>query len=202
MEHPERLNKPYTWRKPSRVFVNSMSDMFHEVVSDAFISEVFEVMADTPQHTYQILTKRPERAATWGGPWPENIWMGSTIESDKHLDRADRLRESGAQTLFLSCEPLLGPLTGLNLTGIDWVIAGGESGRHMKNPCDPRWMKMEWARELRDICGDYKSAFFYKQDSGIRTEMRPWLVEEDGTCWKWEQYPDQLSAPLLVNTAA
>lgn len=201
--HPERLRKPYTWKQPSRVFVNSMSDLFHEQVPDEFIARVFAVMVDTPQHTYQILTKRPERAAAWVGPWPENIWMGTSVEDARVLSRIDALRQCGAQTRFLSCEPLLGPLgPDLDLSDIHWVIAGGESGQHMKSLSNPRWMRPEWARELRDACVSQDVAFFFKQDSGIRTELRPWLVEEDGSRWTWEQYPHQLTPPERVSIAA
>lgn len=158
--HPDRLRKPYGWKKPSRVFVNSMSDLFHAQVPDAFIAGVFAVMADTPQHTYQILTKRPERAATWPGPWPANIWQGTSVEDSKALTRVDAIRRCGAKTKFLSCEPLLGDLTGIDLTGIDWVIAGGESGTHLKSPADPRWMRMAWARNLRDASVRDGAAYF------------------------------------------
>lgn len=198
--HPERLNKPYTWKKPSRVFVNSMSDLFHRMVPDEFIGQTFAVMANTPQHTYQILTKRPERAADWPGPWPENIWMGTSVEDQRVVSRIDEIRRCGAQTKFLSCEPMIGPID-YDMSGIDWVICGGESGRHM-TPGNPRWLRMEWARHLRDISEDAGAAFFFKQDSGIRTEMRPWLVEEDGSCWEWHQYPGHHPAPVRVNTAA
>lgn len=198
--HPARLRKPFTWKKPSRVFVNSMSDLFHEVVPGAFIADVFEVMVATPQHTYQILTKRPERAAEWGGPWPANVWLGTSVEDQRVANRIDAIRRCGAQTKFLSCEPLIGPLD-YDMAGIDWVICGGESGRHM-TAGNPRWMQMEWARRLRDTCEDAGTAFFFKQDSGSRTEMRPWLVEEDGSCWEWHQYPGHHAAPVRVNIAA
>lgn len=199
--HPERLTKPLGFKKPSMVFVNSMSDLFHEQVPDEFIARVFDVMVRTPQHTYQILTKRPERAATWPGPWPANIWQGTTVEDQRVAHRVDSLRHSGAQTRFLSVEPMIGPVD-LDLTGIHWVICGGESGRHLTGPQHPRWMRMEWARSLRDQCVDQNVAFFFKQQSGVRTEMRPWIVEEDGSCWTWHQYPGHLDPPERVNTAA
>jgi protein gp37 len=198
--HEDRLPAPYKWKEPSRVFVNSMSDLFHELVPDDFIARVFAVMVDTPQHTYQILTKRPERAAAWAGPWPRNIWMGTSVEDDRVMDRIDALRPCKAETLFLSCEPLLGPLPNIDLRRIAWVIAGGESGRHLSEPrFKRRWMRMKWARELRDACVAQGTAFFFKQDSGARTELRPWLVEEDGTRWRYEQYPHEpLAAPVRV----
>lgn len=198
--HPERLRKPYSWKRPSRVFVNSMSDLFHPMVPDEFVARVFAVMVETPQHTYQVLTKRPERAAAWPGPWPANVWMGTSVEDQRVVGRIDWLRQCAAQTKFLSCEPLIGRVDH-DLTGIDWVIVGGESGRHMK-PGNPRWMDMEWARHLRDLALAAGAAFFFKQDSGIRTELRPWLVEEDGSRWRWHQYPGHHTPPERVNSAA
>jgi protein gp37 len=182
--HPERLRKPYSWREPRRVFVNSMSDLFHPLIPDQYIERVFTVMCDLPKHTFQILTKRPDRAAEWDGPWPEHIWMGTSVENAREKHRIDALRQCGAAVRFLSAEPLLGPLGELDLTGIDWVIVGGESG--------PRYrpMRHEWARAIRDACQAAHVAFFFKQDSGPRTEMRPWL---DGMIW--EQYPGNLIEP-------
>jgi len=172
------------WRQPCRVFVNSMSDLFHPLVPDEFVAQVFAVMSDLPQHTFQILTKRPERAASWPGPWPPNIWMGTSVEDSRVLDRIDALRYCSAVIRFVSAEPLLGSLGNPNLEGIHWVIVGGESGPHY------RPMDHDWARELRDACVAAGIAFFFKQDSGPRTEMRPWL---DGMIW--EQYPNDLAPP-------
>jgi protein gp37 len=134
--HPDALMIPLGWRQPRVVFVNSMSDLFHARVPLAFILQVFEVMAETPRHTYQVLTKRAHRLVRIAGnlEWPSNVWMGVSVESPDQYDR------------ILSCEPLLGSLPGLPLTGIDWVIAGGESGFHAR-PVDP-----EWIRDLRDQC--------------------------------------------------
>lgn len=205
--HPNRLKKPYTWKKPSRVFVNSMSDLFHPLVPDEYIAQVFEVMNDLPQHTFQILTKRPERAAEWPGPWTDNIWQGTSVEDYRVAHRIDSLRECAAKTRFLSCEPLIGPLGDVSFDGIHWVIVGGESGPHMKSgPDNPRWMRQEWARQIRDHCVRDGVAYFYKQDSGVRTEMRPWLVEEDGSCWEWHQFPltggaVEFAEPALVNSS-
>lgn len=197
-----KLHEPYKLKEPSRVFVNSMSDLFHPLVPDDYIARVFEVMNGLPQHTFQILTKRPERAAEWPGPWTENIWQGTSVEDHRVSHRIDALRECEAQTRFLSCEPLIGSLGDISFEGIHWIIVGGESGPHMKGgPDNPRWMKQEWARDIRDACIRDEAAFFYKQDSGVRTEMRPWLVEEDGSCWEWHQFPDYLAEPALVNTA-
>lgn len=197
--HPERLGKPLKFKPGTRVFVNSMSDLFHPQVPDEFIAQVFDVMARTPHVTYQILTKRPERVATWPGPWPANIWQGTSVEDARVTHRIDALRQCGAAVKFLSCEPLIGPLGPVDLTGIDWVIVGGESGTHLKSPADPRWMRQEWARDLRDQCVAASVAYFYKQDSGPRTELRPWLVEEDGSRWRWHQYPGDLTPPELVD---
>jgi protein gp37 len=182
--HPERLRKPYGWRAPKRVFVNSMSDLFHEAIPDDYIRDVFEVMADLPQHTFQVLTKRPERAASWEGPWTPNIWMGTSVEDRRVLARVDQLRCCSAAIRFISAEPLLGPLEALNLDGIDWVIVGGESGPGYRR------MDHDWACGIRDKCVESGVAFFFKQDSGPRTEMRPWL---DGM--SWEQYPGDLVPP-------
>lgn len=196
--HPERLRNPYAWKRPSRVFVNSMSDLFHAAIPDAFIAEVFRVMADLPQHTFQVLTKRPERAATWPGPWPGHVWMGTSVEDARSLARVDQLRRCGAAVRFVSAEPLLGSLTSIDLTAIHWLIVGGESGPHLTGPQHPRWLQMAWARELRDACVAAGIAYYFKQDSGQRTEMRPWLVEEDGSRWRYEQYPGDLRSPERV----
>ena len=190
---PERLREPLKWKSPSLVFVNSMSDLFHELVPDDYIHRVMDVIEATPHHTYQILTKRSARLRQWDR-WPQNVWMGVSVEDERALHRVDDLRACGAAVRFLSCEPLLGPLTGLDLAGIDWVIVGGESGPHME-PGSPRWMRQEWAREIRDACVRHGVAYFYKQDSGKRTELRPWLVEADGSRWEWHQMPGDLRPP-------
>lgn len=190
--HPERLKKPYTFKKPSMVFVNSMSDLFHELIPDDFIAQVFRVMTDLPQHTFQILTKRPARAGTWPGPWTKNIWMGTSIENARWVSRIEPIRRCGAAVRFISFEPLLGPIAMVDLAGIQWAIVGGESGPGF------RPMDMAWARALRDECVRQRVAFFYKQDCGHVTEMRPWLVEEDGSRWEWHQYPGRLTRPTRV----
>ena len=190
--HPERLMKPYAIKTPTRIFVNSMSDMWHDQVPDSFIRATFRVMNDTP-HTYQILTKRPERAAQWPGPWTPNIWMGTSIEDEHAMHRVAAIRSCKAQTRFISAEPLLGPLPALDLAGIDWVIVGGESGPGF------RAMDMAWARDIRDACVTQRVAYFFKQDSALWTETRPYLVETDGSRWRWHQYPGQLSPPVLLS---
>lgn len=193
---PERLGQPFRWREPRRVFVNSMSDLFHEMVPDEFIHRVMDVVEQTP-HTYQVLTKRSERLRRWER-WPANLWMGVSVEDDRVRHRIDDLRACGAAVRFISAEPLIGPLDLRGrLDGIHWVIVGGESGPHMTDD-NPRRMRMEWARAVRDACVAAGVAFFYKQDAGRRTELRPWLVEEDGSRWRWHQYPGQLTPPERV----
>ena len=185
--HPERLSVPLGWREPRMVFVNSMSDLFHELVPFEFIVQVFDVMRQTPRHTYQVLTKRPERLATLvgslaaaAGPWIEwplpNVWIGTSIENDRWTVRADHLRAMpGDWTRFLSCEPLLGPLPSLDLTGIDWVIVGGESGE------GHRPIRTEWVRDIRDACQRQGVAFFFKQWGGRTPKSGGRLL--DGRTW-------------------
>lgn len=160
--HDDALDLPLRWNSPRVVFVNSMSDLFHARVSDEFVHQVFDVMAATPHHTYQVLTKRPLRVARMTGElqWPANVWMGVSVESRKEAWRVDRLREVPAAVRFVSAEPLLGSLRGLALDGVDWLIAGGESGpRH--RAIDPSWV-----RELRELCEAGGVAFFFKQWGG------------------------------------
>lgn len=188
---PERLSKPYGWKDARMVFTNSMSDMFHDQVPDEFLHLIFDVIEGTPRHTYQCLTKRPERAARWQR-WPHNVWMGTTCGHSPNLHRVDTLRECGARIKFISAEPLLDSLAMLDVTGIDWVIVGGESGpgfRHMDH---------QWARDIRDICVRNHVAYFFKQDSAFRTETRPWLLEPDGSAWIWNQIPGAMKPPTLV----
>ncbi|MBO0683143.1 MAG: phage Gp37/Gp68 family protein [Candidatus Dormibacteraeota bacterium] len=156
---PERLRLPLTWRRPRRIFVNSMSDLFHEEVPVEFVQRVFEVIAEARWHTFQVLTKRAERLLELAPslPWPPNVWMGVTIENRRYIRRADALRQVPAEIRFISAEPLLGPLTDLELTGIDWLIVGGESGP------GARPMHPDWARELRDRAEARGVAFFFKQ---------------------------------------
>lgn len=162
--HPSALDIPRRWRAPRRVFVNSMSDLFHARVPEPYIRAVLAVMADTPRHRYQLLTKRSRRLARLAGslPWPDNVWVGVSVESAAVLDRVDDLRAVPAAVRWLSCEPLLGPLPGLDLTGIGWVVAGGESGRGAR-PMDPRWVQ-----DLRDRATAASVPFFFKQWGGAR----------------------------------
>ena len=155
---PERLTLPARWTRPRTIFVNSMSDLFHEKVPDSFIQQVFAAMQAAPQHRYQILTKRSARLAALAPQldWPAYVWMGVSVESQRWLDRCAVLRQIPAAVKFVSCEPLLGPLE-LDLTGLDWVIVGGESGP------GARAMDPEWARQLRDQCVHQQVPFFFKQ---------------------------------------
>jgi protein gp37 len=148
------------------IFVNSMSDLFHERVPLAFVRHVFEVMVEAESHTFQILTKRAERLLTLAGdlPWPENVWIGVSVENRRWIHRVDLLREVPAAVRFISAEPLLGPLDGLDLAEIHWLIAGGESGPGYR-PLDPGWV-----RQLRDLCKAERVPFFFKQWGGIRAK--------------------------------
>jgi len=160
--HPDALALPLQWRQPRTVFVNSMSDLFHARVPEQFIVRVFEVMEATPRHTYQVLTKRSRRLSRLADrlPWPTNVWIGVSVEDDAEVRRVDDLRSVPAAVRFISAEPLLGPLPSLDLDGIDWLIAGGESGHHAR-PIDA-----EWVTDLRDSCVAADVAFFFKQWGG------------------------------------
>lgn len=175
--HPSALDQPYRWSGNKTVFVDSMSDLFHAKVPLAFIRDVFSVIADTPQHTYQVLTKRAARLPKIADrlDWPKNLWLGVSVENAEHLNRVDQLRKVPVALRFLSCEPLLGPLSGLSLDGIGWVITGGESGPRAR-PMDP-----EWVRQIRDICQVAGVPFFHKQWGG-RTPKENGRVL-DGIIW-------------------
>lgn len=171
------LETPLQWRKPQVIFVNSMSDLFHDDVPDSYILEVFDVMRRAHWHRYQILTKRPERLLAMDAklPWLPHIWMGVSVESDAYTWRADLLRRTGAHVKFLSLEPLLGPLPSLDLTDIDWAIVGGESGP------GARPLKPQWALDLRDRCQRAGVAFFFKQWGGVNKKRAGRLLE--GRTW-------------------
>lgn len=182
--HPERLYEPKRWRKPSRVFVNSMSDLFHERMPLEYLKQVFEVMAECERHVFQILTKRQERLVELAPelPWPDNVWMGVSIESQTFAHRADYLRQVPAAVRFLSCEPLIGPLE-LDLEGIHWVIAGGESGP------GHRPIEADWVRSIRDQSKQAGAAFFFKQWGGRNPKAGG--RELDGRNW------DEMPEPVL-----
>jgi protein gp37 len=182
--HEGRLLVPVSWKQPRMIFVNSMSDLWHERVPDEFVGRVFETMFRANHHTYQILTKRPDRMRDWfarevGRRWANkpmpHVWLGTSIELDRWTHRADELRVTPAAVRFISAEPLLGPLSSLNLFGIDWLIVGGESGSNH------RPMRSEWVRELRQRAADADVAFFFKQWGG-RTPKAGGR-ELDGRIW-------------------
>lgn len=187
---PQVLSLPLTWRRPRRVFVNSMSDLFHESVSSDYIRRVFSAMGEARWHNYQILTKRADRLAELSPSldWHPGIWMGVSVESERYQGRIDRLRETGAAVKFLSVEPLLGPLPNLDLTDIDWVIVGGESGPGARS------MSPEWVREIRDQCIEAGVAFFFKQWGGVFKKRTGRVL--DGRTW------DELPEPALKAVAA
>lgn len=207
--HEHAFNEPLRWRKPRRVFVNSMSDLAHARVSDEAIARVFAVMSAAGQHEFQVLTKRPrrlakllsrkdfrdmvadaraalpDRAARGELRWPlPNVWIGTSIESDDYCWRADELRRTPAAVRFLSCEPLLGPLPNLDLSGIDWVIVGGESGPNF------RPLNLDWVRDLRDRCQGLPTALFFKQVGGLSPKAGGRLL--DGRTW--DEYPSAVEA--------
>jgi protein gp37 len=188
---PERVELPLQWRKPKTIFVNSMSDLFHEDIPLSFVEEIFETMSAAHWHTFQILTKRHERLVELAGhfDWPPNVWMGTTIENRRFVHRAEALREVPAAVRFISAEPLLGPLEGLDLTGIDWLIAGGESGpRH-------RRIDVAWVRALRTQCEAAGVAFFFKQWGGSRPKSNG--RELDGRVWDDYPVPKQRHSSLV-----
>ena len=162
--HVDSLRLPLSWKKPQIIFVNSMSDLFLQEISDDFIQDTFRVMNEAHWHTFQILTKRSERLADLSHElkWTENIWMGVSVENREYLSRVDDLRKTEAHIKFLSIEPLLGPIPDLDLSDIDWVIVGGESG-HGARP-----MKEEWVLEILEQCQEYKVPFFFKQWGGVQ----------------------------------
>ncbi len=174
---PHMLERPLQWRRPSQVFVNSMSDLFHKDVPGAYIKRVFDVMRRADWHQYQVLTKRSERLRELAPqlPWEPQIWMGVSVENEDYLYRIDDLRQTGAHIKFLSLEPLLGPLHRLNLRGIDWVIVGGESGPAA------RPMRADWVREIRDRCRRSDVPFFFKQWGGPVKSRNGRLL--DGRTW-------------------
>jgi len=180
---PDRLALPLQWKRPRMIFVNSMSDLFHADVPDDYIQRVFDVMDRASWHTFQVLTKRPERAASMREslPWPTNVWLGASVENQRFTTRLEPLRRTGAHVKFLSCEPLLGALH-MNLDSIDWVIVGGESGP------GARPMRADWAREIRRQCEDQNVAFFFKQwgahdERGVRMSKKAAGRVLDGRTW-------------------
>lgn len=181
--HWDLLKQPLAWRAPRLVFVNSMSDLFHEEVPAAFVEQVFEVAAAADRHTFQILTKRPKRLLELAPklPWPPNVWVGVSVESRDYVWRIDTLRTVPAAVRFLSMEPLRGPVNDLNLEDIHWVIVGGESGP------GARPMRPEWVRRIREECRAQRVAFFFKQWGGPNKKAAGRML--DGRTW------DEMPAP-------
>ncbi|MBL8735243.1 MAG: phage Gp37/Gp68 family protein [Planctomycetes bacterium] len=174
----DALDLPRTWKRARLIFVNSMSDLFHEQVPDSFVKRVFDVMQACPQHTFQVLTKRPERLEQLADdlPWPSNVWIGTSVESARYFHRIESLATARrAAVRFLSCEPLLGPLPDLPLEGIDWVIVGGESGP------GARPMKENWVDSIKDRCLAHGVAFFFKQWGGTNKKATGRLL--GGRTW-------------------
>jgi protein gp37 len=192
----DALETPARWRKARVVFVNSMSDLFHERVPITFIRQVFAVMHDNERHTFQVLTKRPEVALKYASklPWPENVWLGTSIENALYRHRASTLRNIPAKVRFLSLEPLLGPIEKLALRGIDWVIVGGESGP------GARPMQAAWVRQIRDRCDARGVPFFFKQWGGVHKHRTGRLL--DGRTWDEMPLPTGVRGSTNVRLAA
>jgi protein gp37 len=179
--HEDLIELPLKWKKPRRIFVNSMSDLFHKDVPFNFINNVFVTMESAHWHTFQILTKRSERLMELAKhlSWPANVWQGVSVENESVIHRIDDLRHVPAQIRFLSIEPLLGPLNNLNLDGIHWVIVGGESGP------GARPMEESWVKSIRDQCIEQNVAFFFKQWGGVRKHLHGRELEGR----TWDEYP-------------
>lgn len=198
---PERLEQPARWKRPRTIFVNSMSDLFQETVPTSFVDLVFRSMEAAPQHTFQVLTKRPGRmASVVRNVQPDplaHVWLGTSVELDKYCWRADKLRETPAAVRFLSVEPLLGPLPSLDLSGLDWVIVGGESG-HGAREMDPGWV-----RDIRDRCADAGVAFFFKQlgagwASNLGLRGKGTELDEIPDEFHVRQYPSRHAEAMVV----
>lgn len=196
---PERLKQPLSWRQPKRIFVNSMSDLFHKDIPAAFIDSVFDTMEAADWHTFQVLTKRSSLLARYlrkrygsNDLAPPHIWLGVSVEDQKNTVRIKHLRAARAATKFISFEPLLGPVGKMNLDGIDWAIVGGESGPRA------RPMEEEWAIEIRDQCLTAKVAFFFKQWGGYRPKSGGRYLQKR----EWNQYPKIKTQPKETMVAA
>jgi len=180
--HDHSLGIPLRWKKPQMIFVNSMSDLFHEEIPETFIHDVFSVMDQAHWHTFQVLTKRAERLAELSPriSWPKNVWMGVSVESEKYLNRIDYLRQSDATIKFISLEPLLGPVGKFDTSGIDWVIVGGESGPKA------RPMLEQWVVQIRDHCMAHRLPFFFKQWGGTNKKKTGRILQGE----IWEEMPN------------
>lgn len=182
--HEDRFDKPLHWAKPRMIFVNSMSDLFHDYVPDEVIARAFDIMGrlECQKHIFIILTKRPVRAVKWQ-KWPINVWMGTSVEDARTTDRIAILRRCNASLKFVSFEPLLGPVGKIDLTGYGWAIVGGESGP------DFRPMDHAWARAIRDQCVEQSVPLFFKQSASLQSGAGASLIEADGTRTTWRQWP-------------
>ncbi len=180
--HEHLINRPLTWKKPQMIFVNSMSDLFHKNVPLAFITKIFSVIEKAHWHTFQILTKRSSRLLELDPKiiWPNNLWMGVSVENSDYKYRIDNLRKTNAKVKFLSLEPLLGSLGNLKLSKIDWVIVGGESGP------GSRPIKNEWVTDIRDQCNNAAIPFFFKQWGGTNKKKAGRLLEKR----TWDEMPN------------
>lgn len=188
--HPEVLNEPYSWHLPRTVFVNSMSDLFHEKIPFDFVLKVFKVMNENPQHTFQILTKRANVVHEYNQylNWSENIWMGTTVEDQENVKRIDYLSGTDAYIKFLSLEPLIGEISDLNFEHINWVIAGGESGP------GARPMKEEWVISIKDECLRQNVPFFFKQWGGVNKKKTGRLLQGK----IWEEMPEKFEIQEIL----
>ena len=197
--HPEKLDEPYRIDDPAFVFVNSMSDLFHSVIPDTFIRDVFAVMRNCPHVVFQILTKRPGRAAHLSIEWPPNVWIGTSVEDERVVERLDLLRSCEADTLFVSFEPLIGPIGEVDLSGYDWAIVGGESG-----PDDVRReMEHSWARSIYRQCQEQDVCFYFKQSSGRYPETGTALsVYNEDHCMYEQREIREIPTPSLAVTRA
>ncbi|MBI4457177.1 MAG: phage Gp37/Gp68 family protein [Acidobacteria bacterium] len=187
--HEDALELPLRWKKPQTIFVNSMSDLFHKDVETSFIQRIFEVMKGAHWHRFQVLTKRSDRLMELSPQlsWPANIWMGVSVENQDYAFRIDHLRHTGATVKFLSLEPLLGPLPGLDLRGIDWVIVGGESGP------GARPMDADWVIHIRDRCREENVSFFFKQWGGVHKKKAGRTLQGR----TWDEMPEN-KEPVLA----
>ncbi len=193
---PERLDQPLKWRRPRMIFVNSMSDLFHKQVPSAFVDRVFDTMEQADWHEFQVLTKRSSLMRRYvnarypDSPAPAHIWLGTSVEDGTKLSRVRHLRETNAAIRFLSLEPLIGPITSLDLDGIHWVIVGGESGPRAR-PMHP-----DWVRDLRDQCLARGVAFFFKQWGGLRPKSGGRTLDRE----EWNQWPNALTRNFSMDT--
>lgn len=195
-EDRSSLSIPLAWKKPRKIFVNSMSDLFHDSVSDAFIADVWDVMKETPQHNYQILTKRPDRMAQFVSDNVQailpNVWLGTSVEDSNVVERIDHLRRAPAQIRFISFEPLIGPVGAVNLSDIHWAIVGGESGR------GARPIREEWIDEIYLQCAEFDTAFFFKQWGAWGSDNKKRSKKANGREYRgrlWDNMPDHPGHP-------